>query len=384
MTLEKLGDRAAGYSCSSENRMVSVRTDLGHPGHPTTVSYGYDALGRRVERTADVAGPTPLEAQRNLYDGMSLDVVAELAPTKGWGSRLALSPTTEYVMAAGGVVSSVSFDEGTRGWGSWMRVRETSYYHTDILGSTRMLSDEHGKVTEDYTYDAFGLALDGSLSGDNSLGYTGQRLDPVTGLYDYGYRDYSPQVGRWTTVDPIKAGENWYAYVNNDPINYIDPYGLLNVPQLLAGGGMMIAGGAVAVATLAEDVVTVGVGVLDDVPTLALAAGLVTGGAALMSTSMSSTVTGPTITIADPATSKTNQEKDRRPAEQQPNPSPPTVEPPIETGDPGNIGGPNPPIFTGGKWLAVAAALAGGTAYVYNQYFSDIGEPPSANTIKGH
>jgi RHS repeat-associated protein len=211
MTLEKLGDRAAGYSYNSDNRMVSVRTDLGNPGHPTTVSYGYDALGRRVERTADVAGPTPPEAQRYLYDGMSLDVVAELGQTKGWGRSADLSPTTEYVLAAG--------------WGSWMRVRETSYYHTDILGSTRMLSDEHGKVTEDYTYDAFGLAWNGSLSGENALGYTGQRLDPVTGLYDYGYRDYSPQVGRWTTVDPIRAGENWYAYVNDDPINYIDPWG---------------------------------------------------------------------------------------------------------------------------------------------------------------
>jgi uncharacterized protein RhaS with RHS repeats len=31
---------------------------------------------------------------------------------------------------------------------------------------------------------------------------------------------------RFTTVDPIRDGSNWYAYVNNNPINFIDPWGL--------------------------------------------------------------------------------------------------------------------------------------------------------------
>ena len=32
---------------------------------------------------------------------------------------------------------------------------------------------------------------------------------------------------RFTTVDPIRDGANWFAYVNNDPVNYIDLWGLL-------------------------------------------------------------------------------------------------------------------------------------------------------------
>jgi RHS repeat-associated protein len=48
----------------------------------------------------------------------------------------------------------------------------------------------------------------------------------LTGLYDYGYRDYSPTLARFTTVDPIRDGTNWFAYVNNDPVNYIDLWGL--------------------------------------------------------------------------------------------------------------------------------------------------------------
>ena len=48
-----------------------------------------------------------------------------------------------------------------------------------------------------------------------------------TGLYNYGYRDYSPHTVRFTTVDPIRDGANWFAYVNNDPVNYVDLWGLL-------------------------------------------------------------------------------------------------------------------------------------------------------------
>ena len=39
------------------------------------------------------------------------------------------------------------------------------------------------------------------------------------------FRDYDPLVMRWTTVDPIKDGLNWYVYCGNDPVNFIDPTG---------------------------------------------------------------------------------------------------------------------------------------------------------------
>jgi hypothetical protein len=48
----------------------------------------------------------------------------------------------------------------------------------------------------------------------------------VTGLYDYGYRDYMPAAARFTTEDPVRDGANWFAYVNNDPVNHIDLRGL--------------------------------------------------------------------------------------------------------------------------------------------------------------
>ena len=45
----------------------------------------------------------------------------------------------------------------------------------------------------------------------------------------FGYRDYDPDIGRWTAKDPIffAGGDtDLYGYVLNDPVNLIDPLGL--------------------------------------------------------------------------------------------------------------------------------------------------------------
>lgn len=44
-----------------------------------------------------------------------------------------------------------------------------------------------------------------------------------------GYRWYDPALRRFTTIDPIKSGANWYAYCGNDPVNYVDPLGLKEI-----------------------------------------------------------------------------------------------------------------------------------------------------------
>jgi RHS repeat-associated protein len=101
-----------------------------------------------------------------------------------------------------------------------------AYLGKDILGSVRSTTNEYGALEDRYEYDAFGKPYMGDLTTGMNLGYTGKPYDTATGLYNYGYRDYQPEVARFTTVDPIRDGANWFAYVNNDPVNWVDPWGL--------------------------------------------------------------------------------------------------------------------------------------------------------------
>jgi RHS repeat-associated protein len=90
----------------------------------------------------------------------------------------------------------------------------------------RSATDENGTPEGRYEYDAFGKPYKGDLTGGMNLGYTGKPYDTATGLYNYGYRDYQPEAARFTTADPVRDGNNWFAYVNNDPVNWVDPLGL--------------------------------------------------------------------------------------------------------------------------------------------------------------
>ena len=93
-------------------------------------------------------------------------------------------------------------------------------------------SNIHSMDFGSVSYDIFGSPYQktGSFLATDSLdfGYLGKPYNATTELYDYGFRDYSPEIARFTTVDPIRDGRNWYSYVVNDPVNYVDLWGLFD------------------------------------------------------------------------------------------------------------------------------------------------------------
>jgi len=101
------------------------------------------------------------------------------------------------------------------------------YYHYDGLGSVVALSNNSGVIAEQYHYDIFGTP-DTTSSVGNRFMFTGREYDTETSLYYYRARYYKPSIGRFLQTDPIgySGGINLYAYCDNNPIGWADPYGL--------------------------------------------------------------------------------------------------------------------------------------------------------------
>ena len=211
------------YDC--ENRLTEVKQ-----GQTTVATYGYDYLGRRTEKT--VYG-SPNVVTKYCYDGDNL-----IGEYDNSGNLL-----RKYIYGD-------TIDEPI----CMITSQGTFYYHSDGLGSVVALSNTTGNIVERYSYDVFGTPMirDGqgniisTSAYNNSYMFTGRDYDTETGLYYYRARYYNPTIGRFLQPDPIgyAAGLNLYTYCGNNPVNWIDPYGLkVNWREVARGTGTMVIGG---------------------------------------------------------------------------------------------------------------------------------------------
>jgi len=186
------------YSYDYDEQLTQVASPL-----TGTSTFTYDGLGRRVSRTAGGVTTT------FYYSGTNIT-------TETQGANV----VAHYVYG----VNRVSRDAS----GSY------EYYHNDGLGSTRQLSNDSQSVTQTTTFDAFGNIESSAGSSNNVYKYAGQwgyRNDGDDGLIHVGARYYDALVGRFVSADTYlgKIGNpqslNRYVYVENDPVNAVDPTG---------------------------------------------------------------------------------------------------------------------------------------------------------------
>ncbi len=245
----------SAYEYNHQNRMVRSRVIDDEARTIASTRYGYDPLGRRT-----LVQDNNAATLRTLYDGLSFDVVKESPVYASGGFVDTYNTGIQYTSSGRATGERYRYlDDGQGTSEKYQYIEDSSYQTvssrysgertmlyahgspvainrsggtrgylgTDILGSTRSVTDNHGLQESYYDYDIFGSPVAGDFTTGADYGYLGKPYDSITGLYNYGYRDYSPQTVRFTTVDPIRDGSNWFAYVNNDPVNYVDLWGLL-------------------------------------------------------------------------------------------------------------------------------------------------------------
>ncbi|HET7897094.1 MAG TPA: RHS repeat-associated core domain-containing protein, partial [Flavisolibacter sp.] len=111
------------------------------------------------------------------------------------------------------------------------------YYHPDHLGSSAFITDAKGEVYQHLEYFPFGETFVAEESNQQRTPYlyNGKELDDETGMYYYGARYYDPITSIWENMDPSwylpnQIGTSPYAYVENNPITYVDPDGGFKLP----------------------------------------------------------------------------------------------------------------------------------------------------------
>lgn len=217
------------------NRMV----ELVHP-NSAKEEYRYDPFGRRIRRTLTgiSQGGMPPRVNPTFFYYWGNQIIEERNSTS------AITCTYVYGLGIDDVIST-------------KRTSQEHFHHCDDMCSVHVITDGSGVVLDTFDYGDFGELLDpsdytrhagGALN--NRVFFQGRELDEETGLYFFRNRYMDPEVGRFTTRDPLgmwgdaASFGNGYTFTGNNPWSFVDPFGLSKstglpyIPDIPKPGGL--------------------------------------------------------------------------------------------------------------------------------------------------
>ena len=199
------------------DRMVEVRKKS---DNSLIAKFAYDGLTRRTTKT------DANDKATHFYYNLDWRAVEERIDAS-------TNPSKVYYWGAQNRWELVRRDRDTNGNGTF---DETLYCLRDAMDPVAIL-DGSGNVQERFQYTAFGkvtfLEPDYSLRNASEFDWEflfhGEFRDEESGYYNYGFRYYVAELGRWLNRDPIgeTGGVNLYRLVGNNSVLQLDLFGNL-------------------------------------------------------------------------------------------------------------------------------------------------------------
>lgn len=216
-----LNGQMASFTYDCRNRLIRTETENGE-----VTKYLYDAENNRIGIIKN-AGTEQERKTKYVVDCASGELTQILQSTtvnlKNAGQeeadKFAGVKTTTYLYAGNRLLA----EDGV----------EYLTYHFNNIGSTTAITDIEGNIKYSYAYSAYGELLKGNY-GEVLFLYNGQYgvQSDDTGLYYMRARYYNVAIKRFINQDTVTGSIensqslNRYAYVEGNPISYLDPFGL--------------------------------------------------------------------------------------------------------------------------------------------------------------